>query len=45
MINDRFGRRWTIFFGSWCMIFGAMLQGLSNGCKLSVQLFSAESIF
>lgn len=31
LINDRFGRRWCIFFGSSVMILGAFLQGFANG--------------
>ncbi|KAF2009645.1 hexose transporter-like protein [Aaosphaeria arxii CBS 175.79] len=30
-VNDKFGRRWAIFFGSWVMVFGAFLQAFSNG--------------
>ncbi|KAI0487742.1 guanine deaminase [Xylaria cf. heliscus] len=29
MINDRFGRRWSIFGGSVIMVIGALIQGLS----------------
>ncbi|KAI1818653.1 general substrate transporter [Poronia punctata] len=29
MVNDRFGRRWSIFGGSVIMIIGALIQGLS----------------
>ncbi|KAF1832853.1 hexose transporter-like protein [Decorospora gaudefroyi] len=28
-VNDRFGRRWAIFIGSWIMVFGALVQTLS----------------
>ncbi|OQO05427.1 hypothetical protein B0A48_09196 [Cryoendolithus antarcticus] len=31
IVNDKLGRRWAIFIGSWIMIFGAILQGASNG--------------
>ncbi|OJD36585.1 mfs sugar transporter [Diplodia corticola] len=31
LVNDRYGRRWCIFFGSSIMIVGAFLQGFSNG--------------
>lgn len=31
LINDRYGRRWCVFFGSCVMIVGAFLQGFSNG--------------
>lgn len=32
IINDKFGRRWPIFFGSGTMIAGALIQGFSiNG--------------
>ncbi|KAI0450023.1 guanine deaminase [Xylaria acuta] len=29
MVNDRFGRRWSIFGGSVIMVIGALIQGLS----------------
>ncbi|QRD07141.1 hypothetical protein JI435_308340 [Parastagonospora nodorum SN15] len=28
-VNDRFGRRWSIFLGSWIMVIGSLIQGLS----------------
>ena len=32
LINDRFGRRWCIMFGSCLMVFGSLLQGFAiNG--------------
>ncbi|KAL0256673.1 hypothetical protein SLS55_009069 [Diplodia seriata] len=34
LVNDRFGRRWCIFFGSSVMIVGALLQGFSNGVAM-----------
>lgn len=30
LVNDRFGRRWAIFFGSCVMIAGAIIQGASQ---------------
>jgi MFS family permease len=30
IINDRFGRRWSIFVGSAIMVVGAVLQGFSR---------------
>ncbi|KAL3475127.1 general substrate transporter [Aspergillus californicus] len=33
-INQRFGRRWTIMFGSCVSLFGALLQGFSNGTAM-----------
>jgi MFS family permease len=29
-VNDRFGRRWAIFIGSWIMVGGSIVQALSN---------------
>ena len=29
-LNDRFGRRWTIFIGSWVMVVGAAIQAASQ---------------
>ncbi|KAH6627236.1 general substrate transporter [Chaetomium sp. MPI-SDFR-AT-0129] len=32
LVNDNFGRRWCIMFGSWVMIIGTIIQGLAiNG--------------
>ncbi|KAL2152746.1 hypothetical protein VTH82DRAFT_5931 [Thermothelomyces myriococcoides] len=32
LVNDTWGRRWCIMFGSWIMIIGTIIQGLSiNG--------------
>ncbi|KAF2649201.1 hexose transporter-like protein [Lophiostoma macrostomum CBS 122681] len=36
MLNDNYGRRWAIFFGSWVMVFGALLQCFSNGAAMYV---------
>lgn len=33
-VNQRFGRRWTIFIGSMISLVGALIQGFSNGGKL-----------
>ncbi|KAL2846430.1 general substrate transporter [Aspergillus pseudoustus] len=33
-LNQRFGRRWTIMFGSWVSLLGAILQGFSNGTAM-----------
>ncbi|KAL4940863.1 hypothetical protein BDV06DRAFT_13219 [Aspergillus oleicola] len=33
-INQRFGRRWTIMFGSCVSLLGAILQGFSNGTAM-----------
>jgi MFS family permease len=30
-VNQRFGRRWTIFIGSMISLVGALIQGFSNG--------------
>lgn len=30
-INQRVGRRWTILFGSYVSLLGALLQGFANG--------------
>jgi MFS family permease len=30
-LNQWFGRRWSIMFGSLVMVFGALLQGFANG--------------
>ncbi|KAE8147157.1 general substrate transporter [Aspergillus avenaceus] len=35
-INQRFGRRWTIFFGSCISLVGALLQGFSNGVAMYI---------
>ena len=35
-INDRFGRRWCIMFGSLVMIVGSFLQGFSNGVAMYI---------
>ncbi|KAF2269714.1 hexose transporter-like protein [Lojkania enalia] len=35
-VNDRFGRRVAIFFGSWVMVFGAFLQAFSNGAPMYI---------
>jgi MFS family permease len=33
-VNDRFGRRWAIFIGSWIMVGGSIVQALSvSGMK------------
>jgi len=32
-VNDRFGRRWCILVGSFIMVFGAVLQALSQNCR------------
>lgn len=34
-INQRVGRRWTIMFGSCISLVGAILQGLSNGGRVT----------
>jgi MFS family permease len=28
-VNDHFGRRWSIFIGSWIMVIGSLVQALS----------------
>jgi MFS family permease len=33
-VNQRFGRRWTIMFGSCVSLVGALLQGFANGSML-----------
>ncbi|KAL4802650.1 general substrate transporter [Aspergillus unguis] len=33
-INQKFGRRWTIMFGSCVSLLGAILQGFSNGAAM-----------
>jgi MFS family permease len=30
-VNQKFGRRWTIMFGSCVSLVGALIQGFSNG--------------
>ena len=30
-INDRYGRRWSVMFGSVIMIIGSLIQGFANG--------------
>ncbi|KAF5863549.1 hypothetical protein ETB97_009793 [Aspergillus alliaceus] len=35
-INQRFGRRWTILFGSCISLLGALLQGLANGVAMYI---------
>lgn len=32
-VNDRFGRRWSIFLGSWIMVMASLIQGLSISGK------------
>jgi MFS family permease len=32
-VNDRFGRRWSIFGGSLIMVIGALIQGFSQHGK------------
>lgn len=32
MVNDKLGRRWSIFGGSAIMVIGAIIQGLSIHC-------------
>jgi MFS family permease len=34
IVNDLFGRRWSIMLGSIVMIIGSLLQGFANGGKL-----------
>jgi MFS family permease len=34
-VNDRFGRRWSIFGGSVIMVIGALIQGFSVNGKWS----------
>ncbi|KAH7317310.1 putative MFS sugar transporter [Rhexocercosporidium sp. MPI-PUGE-AT-0058] len=36
MFNQRFGRRWSIFFGSAVSIFGAILQGASQNLPMYI---------
>ncbi|KAF2494800.1 general substrate transporter [Lophium mytilinum] len=36
LVNDRFGRRWAIFFGSFMMVFGSILQGFANGSAMYI---------
>lgn len=35
LINDTWGRRWCIMFGSWVMIVGTIIQGLAINGKSS----------
>lgn len=30
-VNDTFGRRWAIFFGSWIMVLGSFIQAFATG--------------
>jgi MFS family permease len=37
IINDRLGRRWSIFLGSGVMVIGALIQGFSvHGKRIAV---------
>lgn len=36
MFNQRFGRRWSIMFGSVVMVLGSILQGFSNGIAMYI---------
>jgi MFS family permease len=38
LINDRFGRRWSIMFGSVISAIGALFQGFANGGKCNCLL-------
>lgn len=40
-VNQRFGRRWTIFIGSIISLIGALIQGFSNGGTYAISLVSA----
>uniref|UniRef100_A0A093UZQ6 Lactose permease n=1 Tax=Talaromyces marneffei PM1 TaxID=1077442 RepID=A0A093UZQ6_TALMA len=35
-VNQRFGRRWTIFIGSMISLVGALIQGFSNGVAMYI---------
>ncbi|RAO73936.1 uncharacterized protein BHQ10_009948 [Talaromyces amestolkiae] len=35
-VNQRFGRRWTIFIGSMISLVGALIQGFSNGVGMYI---------
>jgi len=35
-VNQKFGRRWSIMFGSCISVVGAILQGFANGSRLIV---------
>lgn len=37
IINDKFGRRWSIFGGSFIMVIGAIIQGFSINSQLFLQ--------
>jgi MFS family permease len=39
-VNQRFGRRWTIFIGSIISLIGALIQGFSNGGTYGISLGS-----
>jgi MFS family permease len=39
-INDRFGRRWSIFLGSWIMVVASLIQALSVSGMLNLQIHS-----
>ncbi|MCJ1258616.1 hypothetical protein MMC24_006449 [Lignoscripta atroalba] len=38
LINDRFGRRWCIMFGSIVMVVGSFLQGFANGSTAAMYI-------
>lgn len=41
IVNDKFGRRWSIFGGSLIMVIGALIQGFSQHGELhSLQTIS-----
>lgn len=37
-VNDRYGRRCSIFLGSWIMVVASLIQALSISCKLLLAL-------
>ncbi|KAI1843544.1 hypothetical protein JX266_010177 [Neoarthrinium moseri] len=36
IVNDRLGRRWSIFLGSWVMVIGAIIQGFSVNAPMYI---------
>lgn len=44
VVNDKFGRRWSIFGGSVIMVIGALIQGLSiNGTLATYECTMKET--
>ena len=37
-VNDKYGRRWAIFIGSWIMVVGSLIQALSVNGNMCIPL-------